>query len=752
MTVAESMASTGAATVVARADLLSLTEDALVALANRGLVKRAAKELAAGAGASISVASDGAIEAAYPDGVTTRLLAVAALTEAVCTCAAEGACRHRVGLVLAYQATYADASAPVLGEAERFPSEISDEALTRLFGAEVMEAAGERLSAGYEAVVYRGRPRGATPRVELPACTVTFHVPGDPAYATTDARELNHAEAVVLAVWAFRVAYAADVADMAYAAGAAEQADVGAEQPDGIRVKVGGAASETGESTAHQTTGSSALPAVPAVPALATQVVEDLLLDGAAHVGPLSQANFRHAVRELDDASFRWPAAVVVDLADQVEWYTQRNARYEMHRAAELICEFVSRRQAADTVGAATGHRASSGTRESILGTTEPQTTELRRIRLTGLGCRIEGSSRHRTAELYFAHPQDGTVLVLRRTWDVEDEANPPTTDQLRAHKIARFPLYQLAASNLVSEVATRSASRVIDLASSSVAKTSILPVGRSWLDLPKRLLVRDYKAFVERLAARDHRFLRPRVAAEDVFVFAVGAVQAIGYHPAQQCLEAVISDEHGTQALIRAEHNAFSPAALDAVADALAGAVDSTLTSDDDDPAPAETTSGIILSATVTVQSGQAVLRPIAIFVDGEDRLVVPDLEPGDGSASLPTDSTALVRPIDPVHHVHPIDTVRPVHHEHADAISAVLDQAADLLAEHAHRGIALLTAVAHSDTDRLARDLRRTGLVAVAALVTEYARALTTHDRAARIRSWSDAWLAVDACRGTV
>jgi hypothetical protein len=334
-----------------------------------------------------------------------------------------------------------------------------------------------------------------------------------------------------------------------------------------------------------------------------------------------------------------------------------------------------------------------------------------------GLGCRVEGGVGYRKAELYFAHPQDGTVLVLRRSWEVEDdEAEPLTADQLRLRRIAKFPLHQLATANLVSEAAERSADRVIVLGSSGVAKTSVLPVGRSWLDLPERLLIRDFKSLVERLGARGPRFLRPRVAAEDVFVLIVHGVEAFGYDPAQQRLEGVVRDEHGTEALVRAEYSAYTPAALGALADALS----------EDAPDP------LLLSASVTIEAGQLVLRPIAVSRADGEWIVVPDLEPGDGSGTLPVALAGHAGT------THPIPTV--------------LDQATDMLAEHAHRGLGLLTETARADVDRLVQDLRRVGLLTVTALVAEYARALTIEDRAARVRAWTDAAIAVDACRGGV
>ncbi|MEU6239160.1 hypothetical protein ABZ885_40075, partial [Kitasatospora sp. NPDC047058] len=51
-----------------RADLLALTPDTLAALANRGLVKRAAKDVDSGAGPQVECAADGSVLGVHPDG------------------------------------------------------------------------------------------------------------------------------------------------------------------------------------------------------------------------------------------------------------------------------------------------------------------------------------------------------------------------------------------------------------------------------------------------------------------------------------------------------------------------------------------------------------------------------------------------------------------------------------------------------------------------------------------------------------
>ena len=86
-----------------RPDLLALSPEALVRLANVGLVKRAQKEAASGVLPSLVEEPDGTVVAAARDGATTRLARGVALQQTTCTCGSTQVCRHRIAAVLAYQ-------------------------------------------------------------------------------------------------------------------------------------------------------------------------------------------------------------------------------------------------------------------------------------------------------------------------------------------------------------------------------------------------------------------------------------------------------------------------------------------------------------------------------------------------------------------------------------------------------------------------------------------------------------------------
>lgn len=204
---------------MARPDLRALTDDGLIQLANAGLVKRALREVAAGAGPALAEAGDGTVEARFADGTVTRLGPGRPPDAATCTCPASGMCRHRVALVVAYRAAVADG--PVEGAAEGPTEETAERTAVpaaaavawdpgTLDGATVEAGLGgaaaaelRRLLAGGITV---GLERGAVPAARLPTATVRFLVPDAVGYARCDCAAGGGCAHVALAIRAFREA------------------------------------------------------------------------------------------------------------------------------------------------------------------------------------------------------------------------------------------------------------------------------------------------------------------------------------------------------------------------------------------------------------------------------------------------------------------------------------------------------------------------------------------------------------------
>ncbi|RPK64838.1 hypothetical protein [Streptomyces sp. ADI95-17] len=523
MTEPRTSAGTGAAV---RPDLLALTPDTLAALANRGLVKRATKELDAGTVPVLTTDPDTTVRARFDDGTTSALPPGTGLDEGDCSCAAPGVCRHLIALVLAHQRSAAsDPDGDPAAFTDWSPGSTDDDALTDAVGARPVASARRTLDRGYAALVHRPSPDHPEPRVELPTCTVRFPVPGEIAHALTDAAASLRGEVVALAVWAFRAADATDTDERS------------------VPVQVGGRAAAP----------PTALPVLDAALGLAGE----LLAEGVAHVGPVHGGALARAGAALTARSMHWPAGAIAELADQLTAYADRTAQYRPESVAALLTEVHARRRAA-------GH-------PGVLGTREAGDTPLRRVRLVSLGCRVHGTGQSLTSEVYFAHPGAGTVLVLRKAWTAA-EGKELSAHRLATRRVLGTTLASLAGGSLVSESVRRTPSHALTVARGRLGTTTITPVGAAWTELPEPLLVRDLTALAEGWANRPPRLIRPRVEAEAVHVVELSEVESVGYDPAEQRLEAVVRDAAGGRVLVASEYRPECPGALDALADALEG------------------------------------------------------------------------------------------------------------------------------------------------------------------------------------
>ncbi|APU16007.1 hypothetical protein [Actinoalloteichus fjordicus] len=734
-----------------RSDLLALSTEALAALANRGLVKRAAKDLDAGVVPAVTLDADGTVHGRFPDGVGTALPGGVGLDGARCDCASISICRHRIGLVLAYQrqagagddgATGAeptgagvaaagsaghggattdvasevgvltaqavpdaptategptaggdareqpaspgsttsgdprareDPGDPVAGDADPAgsvsattaprraqwsPGDFEDEAVRELIGSRAMTTARRLHRAGYSARVRRSTESDPVARVELASCTVRFLVPGEPAYVHTDAAGADRGEFIALAVWAFRAADERGLTE------------------DDVRLDVGDRADTT-------TSGIE--------PALA--LADRLLLDGAMHAGPASIAELRRAAATLQSRNLHWPAATLSELVEQLTAYADRSAHHRSLRVAELLVELHARHRAVVNGGASP--------RSRVLGTDEPAKTPLRRVRLTSLGARVTGTAADRTVEVFLAHVDTGTVLVLRRRYEVA-EGEELTGHDLAPRRVARASLRALAAAEIVSETASRTAGRLLHIADGRVARTTVLPLGTAWNRLPDPLVIDDFAAAARAREDLPPRLIRPRVEAEDVHVVRVARVVEIGYHPGDQRLDAVIADAAGTPMTVSAAYRTSAPGALDALAEALRR-------QDGDD---------LSISGLLTRVRGGLVLEPIAVLV-GPD-VVLPDFAPGDGGSALATAIHTRPAPLD-----------------------SALETALLVLAEAAHRGLRHPTPGLRRRIEDAATGLNRVGLRTGGALTAEFATSLAAEDLVARAESWLAAHL---------
>jgi hypothetical protein len=504
-----------------RADLLALTPEAIAALANLGLVKRAQREIAEGKGPALAEEDDGTVVGTFADGVVARLLPGKAMKDSPCSCGAASVCRHRVATALAYRPWRQGAVdvAPPVAEVWS-PAEIDDAALERALGAKTLARARAQLARGLLVTIEAGSP----PTARLPSCTVRFLVPRDVAYARCDCVEAGACEHLAIAVWAFREG-----------------------KKDGV-VSLGGKALGEREHAAL---------------AAALELAREILAAGVVRPAP-SAARFAEVRSRCAGLGMVWIASLLADLEQTLEAYHARSALYGAHEVHELVVELAARARAAHAAGAELPPRY-------LLGEDEAPETKLDHVRLVSLGARVLADGKTRHAEVFLADPDAAMVLVLAKRWSDSDDDGPKLA---RRSVAARISLGQLAAGQLVSKAVKRRANHSLEIAGSRTRESSVTPQRGDWGSLPSPLCVRDVAAHLAALRARPPRMLRPRVLAEGVCAVAVKSVRDVFYVPAEQSVVAILEDAAGTLLRAVVTHRAVAPHALDAAAAALSAEV----------------------------------------------------------------------------------------------------------------------------------------------------------------------------------
>jgi len=435
-----------------RQDLLQLTPEALAAVANVGLVKRARKELERSR-PTIAEDAAGVVTGTFPDGVTTTLPPGTRLADAPCSCGAVAVCRHRVALVLAYAAQQATPQPEAPPASFGSPGEITDEALTALLGRRALDKARR---AGLQVVHVRRAEAGEPARVGLATCTVRFLVPLDPTWARCDCAAAAACEHVALAVWAFRLA---------------------------DRTRRG----EAGELTLQLEPDDA--PAQDGVPlGDAEALVRDVVVEGVATASPALAQRFARARQALECAGATWPASALEALEETLTAYRERAAGYRPAAVVELVVDVAARARAARGKGELPP--------AYVLGLGEAGATSLDQVRLVSLGARVEAEGDDRVASVLLTDPGTGDVLVLTRRFGFEPgqaEDGPALAGRQVAPGCA---LGALGHGQLVSRVAKRGADRRLSFgAQRGGARTSVTPqTGDAWGALPAPALVTDLK------------------------------------------------------------------------------------------------------------------------------------------------------------------------------------------------------------------------------------------------------------------
>ena len=577
-----------------RTDLIDLGPDALMALANPGFVKRAQKDVAAGALPELSQDPDGTVHARFGDGVHTRMAPGVALRDAECSCSAGGMCRHRVMLVLAYQAAHAagatpaDAGTPDALPAGWSPADFDDAAIAAAVGPAVVEQARKlALERPVATVMTAAAAAGGVPAASLPMSQVRFFAAASLALARCDCRQGTACAHVVLACWAFRQARRA--------------------QPDATDVTL-----DVHPFGAPPAAGREALMDTDAARRVRAQV-EDWLWsvwrEGASQ--PAAGLEARHAALTADLAQLGWTwVREDIDTVWQILGaLARRSSRYGTDDLVDAAARAYLRLAGAAQADAAPAPRLPAS---RILGVGQQGAVALDLLRLVSLGMTCWRDDAGLGARIVFADPDTQAVCVLDRAWPAGTDAGDPGAGLLD-RRVAGVALRALAGGQVVTRAARRRANASVELGAQA-RQTSVLALSpKSWDDLRAPLRFDTLDALLAHLRGRPPAGILPGEAAGNWHVIGLAGLTLDdwAWDGVRQTLCARWHDDAGRALRAHVRYESLAPGAVDGLARALRG----------DWGAPRA------LAGPVWRENGGIAIRPASIVTEG--RAVVLALEP---------------------------------------------------------------------------------------------------------------------------
>ncbi len=384
---------------MARHDLLALTADDLIALSNRGIVKRAQREAESGeAGAEISEEADGTVLARWPDGAVCRISAREKLSGDCCTCAATTICRHLVGAILGYQALASQPKDGPAAEVSWDPGAIPDEALSSWWTAKQLAALRRQFDAGMVVELHRG-PRPAA-RLHSIAHTLRFLVPGDPRYTRCDCSDPAPCTHVPLAIWAFRLL------SKGRASGLVSTEREPAPPPSGVLDDL-------------------------------DRALEELLDYGIANLPEALVRRLERLEIECRRQDLVWLAEILVELLNARRQYESHDARFSPAQVAMLVGELAIRADASRFPEQPVPPMF-------IRGSSTEATAEMGHARLIGLGTSVEIRRNSVIIAAYLQDAATGVVVALPREF-----AHPKAGESFRSfsgigpeHPFSRAPIF----------------------------------------------------------------------------------------------------------------------------------------------------------------------------------------------------------------------------------------------------------------------------------------------------------------------
>lgn len=489
-----------------RTDLLALTEDDLVALTNRGTVKRAQRELEENAAAcEIEESPAGDLKFTWSDGAECEIPAGASLKEARCSSGSAGISRHLVRSVLLYKRRQTPAESPAPAEAWDPGTVFSDEMLEQQYRKADISRARARFETGVLVELVRS-PKPLARFLDEP-CVLRFMVRGDLRYIHADCSQQAQGLFVPLAVWAFR--------------------QLPPDKESGL--------------VSIQT---KPLPVPTELLGDLEKLLSECAVSGLAAVGDVWKQRLLRLQDRCRGEGLIWPAEIVAELVEEFDRYQQHDARFSLERAVDLIGELLIR---ADAI------RAGRPEIPQILvrGTGDDRVSDIDSARLIGLGCGVQAGRKTTTITAYLQDINTGTVAGLMRDFANSDDASATPRDfgLLAQTPVVRgVSLAAIGGGQLLLKSAKRTPSQRLILPRTGVG---VNPQAFAWEKLRPPLLCESIAELTALLAALPPPSLRSRRVTEDLFVIVVDQVEGARFDVATQSVIATLVDGVGGRATL---------------------------------------------------------------------------------------------------------------------------------------------------------------------------------------------------------
>lgn len=583
---------------MSRADLLDLTPAALAALSNVGFVKRAQKDLATGQHPLISEQDDGGIEAVFADGSRVSFPVGKSLSDARCSCPASGMCRHRIMLVMAYQALKQNVE-PVGSPPESdWSPACFDEAVVQL--PKPLLARARRLMAEGKVVrLYKTGPGDALASARLPECDVRFFSRHSLLHARCDCIAASPCEHIVLAVWGFVQA---------------ECQEPGFQQLT-LTLKSDDAGAMASCSPFAQPKASALLHAV-------DSLLLKLWLEGSSQPQGQLQSLLATAIHYAELLQWCWVLESLSEIVQLLEALHHRSSRYHPLQLLHAVNELSARLVAARYMDSLDCPQLPAS---EILGIGKSGDTQLKHLRLLSLGGRYWSDDTTEGVSLIFVDPAQQVLMVMEQQWPVVDVSG----NTLARRRIAGYPVRELAAGQLITDAGKRRENGAFVLGGHR-RNSSLLPLSAAaWQLLGEPLRQPDANSLIRHLDQLAPDFVRPKQLIERFHILPVTSVLEWSWNASLQRLQIVIQSgsrqEQGDNLVtVMQRFERGSPCAVDIVATALLSP-------------QSEVTE---IAGIVYMEAGALFIEPLALM--GRERVWLPYL---DEIAPFPLDRSAESR-----------------------------------------------------------------------------------------------------------